>query len=78
MIEAGAACFPAISHPHFSSAAVYAALLFKAGEHEKAIPLMEEAAADSFLAANADLRQLLKSNVEEMRKNVTPRNLWHL
>ncbi len=63
--------------PHFSSAAVYAGLLFKTGETAKAITAMEEASKDPFLDANADLRQLLKSNAEQMSKNIAPRDLWH-
>lgn len=63
--------------PHFSNGAVYAGLLFKTGETEKAIAVMEAASKDSFLANSEEMRQILIGNVEKMKKGKAPQKLWN-
>ncbi|TXH23248.1 MAG: thioredoxin family protein [Chitinophagaceae bacterium] len=62
--------------PHFSTQAVYSGLLFKLGQHNKAIKMMTLASEDSFLAQAADVKKLLVKNIETMTKGVLPTNLW--
>lgn len=53
---------------HFSNGAVYAGLLFKTGEKQKAIEVMEVASRDPFLSSVPDVQKLLKDNIELIRK----------
>ncbi len=62
--------------PHFSNAAVYAGLLFKTGNRQKAIQIMETASQDTFLDKNNDIYKRLIGNVDQMRKDQLPESLW--
>ena len=57
--------------PHFSSEAVYAGLLFKTGNQQKAIEFMLKASEDPILKSNADMQKLLLENVKKMEKGVS-------
>lgn len=64
--------------PHFSSEAVYAGLLFKAGNHQAAVEMMETASNDSFLKNAPEVHKLLLENIENMKKGEAPKSLWKL
>lgn len=63
--------------PHFSNAAVYAGLLFKNGDRQQAIYMMDLASKDPFLAQAKETLQLLKNNVEDMKKEKAPQHTWN-
>lgn len=63
--------------PHFSNAAVYSGLLFKNGSQQQAIQMMELAGKDSFLSQAAEVRDLLNSNAEDIKKGKAPGYLWN-
>ncbi len=62
--------------PHFSTEAVYAGLLFKTGDQQKAIEVMQKASEDSFLAQAPDVKKLLLENVATMKQGKLPAGLW--
>jgi thioredoxin-related protein len=63
---------------HFSTKAVYAGLLYKAGEKQKGIQLMSEACNDNIVKSNPGFQNLLLSNVDKMKNSIDPENLWSL
>jgi thioredoxin-related protein len=62
--------------PHFSSEAVYAALLFKTGNLEKGVAAMQLASRDSILDSNNSIRQLLEQNASAMQQSQAPEKVW--
>lgn len=62
--------------PHFSTQAVYAGLLFKTGNQQKAIEMMRAASDDSFLSQAPDIKKLLLENVETLKQGKLPAGLW--
>lgn len=64
--------------PHFSNEAVYAGLLYKTGQKEKAMRLMLDASHDAILKSNADVQKLIAGNVDKMKSSTTPEKLWRL
>lgn len=62
--------------PHFSTEAVYAGLLFKTGQQQKAVEAMQKASEDSFLKSASDIKKLLLENVATMKQGKLPAGLW--
>ncbi|MBK7097169.1 MAG: hypothetical protein IPH58_00890 [Sphingobacteriales bacterium] len=63
--------------PHFSNEAVYAGLLYKTGEKQKAIKLMEKASKDPILKNALEMQKLIIANVAQMKKGEAPKYLWN-
>lgn len=61
--------------PHFSTEAVYAGLLMKAGKKAEAAEMMLKASKDSFIQGN-DKQKLLLANVEKLKKGEALEELW--
>lgn len=64
--------------PHFSTEAVYAGLLFKTGDKQKAVEMMQQASEDSFLAQAPDVKKLLLANVQTLKQGKLPAGLWRV
>ncbi|NML23336.1 thioredoxin family protein [Pseudoflavitalea sp. G-6-1-2] len=63
--------------PHFSTQAVYAALLYKSADAKQAAAWMNKAATDSFLAGQPDLKGLLMANAGKIGKGEALTEIWH-
>ncbi|QNA45983.1 thioredoxin family protein [Lacibacter sediminis] len=64
--------------PHFSNLSVYAALLYKTGKKEQGIARMKQAASDSILDTNNEVKKLILENVEKMKGGGMPPKTWRL
>ncbi|MBV8251520.1 MAG: thioredoxin family protein [Chitinophaga sp.] len=62
--------------PHFSSKAVYAGLLFKIGNTQQAVHIMESAGNDPLLEKASGAQNLILANVEKMKNGEAPKSLW--
>ena len=61
---------------HFSTQAVYAALLYKSSQTAQAATLMIQAATDPFLNGQPDMKGLLLANAEKISKGQALAEVW--
>ena len=61
--------------PHFTNKAIYAGILFKLGEKDKAVEMMQKASEDPYLSIVPDRRKLFLENVESFKQDKLPAGL---